>query len=401
MIDLFSEQMRREPYPAYEHMRRHAPLLHDERSGMWMLFDYEGVRRALADHDSFGSSLLTAGQPTPPWLFFFDPPLHTKLRGLVTQAFVPAAIARLEPRIARLARDLVDRSIERGEMDLADDFSVPLAITVIAELIGIPAADWPRFRRWSEGILKLVLTMPGADAADVAEGMSEYRKVDGELKEYLPELIEQRRVDPRDDLLSRLVQAEVDGQRLNAADLHGFFQVLLVAGNETTTNLVNNAILCLTANPDQLARLRERMDLLPSAIEEVLRYRSPFQFVFRATRRDVELHGQPIPAGKLVLAMIGSANRDETQFRDADRFDIERDPNPHVAFGHGIHFCLGATLARLEARVALTELLLRLEGLELASAEPWEPRRAMHVHGPTHLPVRFRAAKSGVILEPA
>jgi len=221
----------------------------------------------------------------------------------------------------------------------------------------------------------------------------EHAAVKEEMRAYLSDLIEARRKAPRDDLLTRLVEAEVDGERLTEEELLGFFQLLLSAGTETTTNLINNAILCLVENPDQLARLRAAPDLLPSAIEEVLRYRSPGQVMYRETKRDVEMHGQVIPAGRFVLAVIGSANRDPQQFRDPDRFDIGRDPNPHIAFGHGIHFCLGAALSRLEARVALSDLLERVKGFELASDEPWEPRKALHVHGPIRLPIRFEPGR--------
>jgi cytochrome P450 len=180
---------------------------------------------------------------------------------------------------------------------------------------------------------------------------------------------------------------------LTEQEILGFFQLLLIAGSETTTNLLNNAISCLIENPDQLARLRATPALVLSAIEEVLRYRSPVQWMFRATRHDVEMNGQTIPAGKLVLPIIGSANRDPGQFPDAGRFDIARDPNPHIAFGHGIHFCLGAALSRLEARIALPDLQERLKGLALASPEPWEPRKALHVHGPARLPIRFEPGR--------
>src|SRR5205807_1371882 len=199
----------------------------------------------------------------------------------------------------------------------------------------------------------------------------------------------QRRSAHQDDLLTRLVEAEVDGERLTPEEILGFVQLLLVGGQETTANLISNAVLCLIENPGQLARLRAAPALLPSALEEVLRYRSPVQWMPRATRRAVAVHGQVIPAGKLVLPMIGSANRDPKQFHDAGRFDITRDPNPHLAFGHGIHSCLGAPLARLEARIALTDFLERVKGFALASDEPWEPRNALHVHGPSRLPIRF------------
>src|SRR5204862_1161061 len=223
------------------------------------------------------------------------------------------------------------------------------------EMLGVPVAEWPRYRRWSDVILKLANTFSRDEEA--ARSIQEYGAVTAEMRAFLPDLIAQRRAAHQDDLLTRLVEAEVDGERLTPAEVLGFVQLLLVGGQETTANLINNAILCFIEYPDQLARLRAAPDLLPSAIEEVLRYRSPLHWMPRATRRAVELHGQVIPAGKLVLPMIGSANRDPKQFPDAGRFDITRDPNPHIAFGHGIHACLGAPLARLEARIALTDLL--------------------------------------------
>ncbi len=395
MMNLFSDEMRRNPYPAYDQMRSASPVFHDPRSGLWMIFDYDGVKQALNDQDAFSSSLsTTAEHPTPQWLVFFDPPRHTKLRALITRAFTPRVVANLEPRIRELSRAFLDQRIEYGDMDLAADFSVPLPMMVIAEMIGIPSADWSRFKRWSDAILKLSYTIRGMSASEEAAAAgNEFFAVQAEMKLYLAELLEQRRTAAKDDLLSRLVEAEVDGERLTQEEMLGFFQLLVVGGQETTTNLINNAILALLENPDQLARLQAAPDLLPSAIEEVLRYHSPFQWVFRATRRDALVHGQTIPAGQLVLAMIGSANRDPQQFRDAGRFDITRDPNPHLAFGHGLHFCLGAPLARLEARIALADILERLKGLAPASVEPWEPRKALHVYGPSRLPVRFEPGR--------
>jgi cytochrome P450 len=262
---------------------------------------------------------------------------------------------------------------------------------VIAEMLGIPVADRQRFKRWNDVILNMSYTVPGGREA--VEAYSAFVAVSAEMNAYLTDMLGQRRGAPKDDLLSRLVGAEVDGQRLTQQDILGFFQLLLLAGSETTTNLINNALLCFIDNPDQLARLRAAPELLPSTIEEVLRYRSPLQWMFRVTKHDVEMHGQVIPAGKLALAMIGAANRDPRQFTDADRFDITREPNPHIAFGHGLHFCLGAALARLESRIALSDLLERVKNFQLASAEPWEPRKGLHVHGPTRLPIRFQPGK--------
>ncbi|HEU4882461.1 MAG TPA: cytochrome P450 [Longimicrobium sp.] len=388
MMDFLSDDIRRDPYPLYARLREASPLLHDPRMDAWMVFDYDGVKRTLQDHESFSGSPATAGRPAPDWFIFADPPRHTRMRGLLARAFTPRSVAALEPRIRWLSRALLDRSIERGEMDLAADFSVPLPLLVIAEMVGIPVADRPRFNRWGDVILDLSHTLPGGDGAERAS--QAYRAVAAEMHDYVARLVDDRRVDPADDLLTRLVHAEVEGERLTTLEILGFVQLLLIAGQETTTNLLNNAILCFIQHPDQLARLRAMPHLLPSAIEEVLRYRSPVQWMFRFTRTEVQMHGTTIPAGTMVLPMIGSANHDAAHFADPERFDVARDPNPHLAFGHGIHHCIGAALGRLEARIALADLLERLHDVELASAEPWEPRRALHVHGPARLPIRFK-----------
>jgi cytochrome P450 len=388
-MDLFSDDLRRNPYPAYDQMRSSSPVFHLPPFDLWIIFDFDGVKRALVDHDAFSSDLShVPGHGNPgQWFIFFDPPRHTKLRTLISKAFTPRVVANLEPRIRELSRQLLDETIERGEMDLATDFAVPLPMRVIAEMLGVPAADWPRYKRWSDVILKIANTFSKDEAA--ARTINEYRAVTAEMRVFLPDLIAQRREAHQEDLLSRLVEAEVDGERLTQEEILGFVQLLLVGGQETTANLINNAVLCFIENPDELARLQAAPELLPSAIEEVLRYRSPLHWMPRATRRDVEMHGEVIPAGKLVLPMIGSANRDPRQFRDAGRFDITRDPNPHIAFGQGIHACLGAPLARLEARIALADFLERVKDFELASDEPWEPRQALGVHGPSRLPIGF------------
>ncbi len=219
--------------------------------------------------------------------------------------------------------------------------------------------------------------------------MADFSEVTAEMNEYLGDLLAERRKAPTDDLLTRLSQAEVDGERLTQSEILGFFQLLLLAGSETTSNLINNAILSFIENPDQLARLRQNMELLPSAIEEVLRYRAPLQWNYRVTKREVEMQREVIPAQTLVLAVIGSANHDPKYFAEPGRFDISRDPNPHLGFGSGMHFCLGAALARLESRIALTDLLGRLSNIGLASDRPWEPRKGLHVHGPASLPICF------------
>ena len=382
MIDLFSDDVRRNPYPLYDQVRAASPLFQDPASGLLMVFDYDGVKRVLNDHEAFSSRIGPAE-----WMIFMDPPRHSKLRALISQAFTPRSIANLEPRIRELSTRLVDRVVARGEMDLAADFSIQLPMMVIAEMLGVRDADRPRFKHWNDVLLNMSYTVPGGEGS--AGAMNEFIAATAEMAEYLAGLVEERRGHSKDDLLTRLVQAQVDGERLSQKDIVGFFQLLLLAGSETTTNLINNAIICFIEHPDQLARLREAPELLPSAIEEVLRFRSPLQWMLRLARRDIELHGQAIPQGKVILPMMGSANRDPKVFPDANRFDITREPNPHIAFGHGIHFCLGAALARVEGRIALTDLLARLDNIAFASSEPWEPRRGLHVHGPSRLPIRF------------
>ena len=303
----------------------------------------------------------------------------------MSRAFTPRSVANLERRIDAIARELLDRVAGRGAFDLAADFAVPLPMIVIAEMLGVPAEDRPRIARWNDVLLRMSYLVADIPHAEVV--FREFGVITQEMSEYLAALLAERRAQPKDDLLTRLGEAEVDGARLTHHDILGFLQLLLLAGSETTTNLINNAMLCFIEHPDQLALLRRRMDLLPSAIEEVLRFRAPLQWMFRLTTRDVELHGQTLPAKTLLLAMIGSANRDLAAFPDAEKFDITRDPNPHLAFGHGAHFCLGAPLARLEGRVALTALLERFSTIELAESEPWEPRKGLHVHGPTRLPI--------------
>jgi cytochrome P450 len=395
-MDFLTDEMRRNPYPLYDRMRESSPALHVPGPDLWMIFDYEGVKQALHDHEVWSSDVAPSRGIRFEWLLFMDPPRHTHLRAILSRAFTPRSIANLEPRVREIARDLLGRVLDRGEMDLAADFAVPLPMMVIAEMLGAPSEDWPRLKEWSDAIVGLASTILGSEEA--ARGASEvFGRADEEMKGYLERLVAERREAPRDDLLTRLVEAEVDGHRLGEGELLRFVQLLLAAGTETTTNLLDNAVLCLTENPAELARLRARPELLPSAIEEVLRYRSPGQAMFRVPRRDVTLHGQVIPAGKLVLALIGSANRDPRHFEDAHRFDVARDPNPHVAFGHGIHFCLGAPLSRLEGRVGLGELLAHTRSFERASDAPWEPREAFHVHGPTRLPIRFEPVRPAAV----
>jgi cytochrome P450 len=390
----------RDPYPHYATLRELSPVCRLPGVDAWIALNYPTVRRIIDDHVTYSSVAAPGGGKPLPWLIFSDPPRHTQLRALVQKAFTPQIVARLEPRIAAISQSLLAAIRPRGQFDLVADYSAPLPLMVIAELIGRPPSDnWSKLKAWSDAILGLANTIFGGP--DAMRAVEQYRAASAEMNDLLAVQVAARRQAPTADLLSALVHAEVEGQPLSPADLLGFFQLLLLAGNETTTNLISNAMICLLDHPEQLAALRTALanstpgqtpPILVTAIEEVLRFRSPVQCVFRQTTREVELAGQQIPAGKLVLLGLGAANRDPRVFSNPDRFDIARATNSHVAFGFGPHFCLGAALARLEARVALEHLLTTFDELAYAGSDPWQPRSAFHVHGPTSLPLNFRAS---------
>ena len=373
-MDLFSDEVRRDPYPVYEKLRAIAPAM--PFGAAWVLLDHASVSRALREPEVFGSEVIPPTGKAPDWLIFTDPPRHGRQRALIAKAFTPKSVAQLEPQIRALARELI---AGRTELELVGDLATPLPLLVIAAMLGIPAADRDQFVRWADVINVLSYSAVGGPAAQ--EMIAAYYRVRDEAEPYVAALVEERRREPREDLITRLALAEIDGERLTGAELFGFFQLLLAAGTETTTNLISNAILCA-------AEHGVPRDLAPF-IEEVMRYRTPAQVMFRQTKQAVELHGVTIPRDAFLLVALGAANRDPAAFREPNRFDPTRDPNPHVGFGHGTHYCIGAALARLEARVVLEELFA-LGAPALASGEPWTPRRALHVLGPTALPVAFR-----------
>ena len=382
-MNVLTEILLRNPYPVYRIMRKVAPVFHDRRHRLWMLFDFASVRAALGDPQTFSSRAAPPGGTPLDWLIFLDPPLHSKLRGLVMRSFTPQAIAGLAPSIEARVDGLLDAVRAKGEMDVVADFAERLPLMVIGDLIGLPSDDEARLRRWTDAILHLGDVIAGGDIA--ARAIATFRQAEEEMRPYVLDLVRQRRIHPANDLLTRLVEAQVDGERLTGDDILGFFQLLLLAGSETTTNLISNALLSLLEHPRQLERTVSEPGLVSDVIEEVLRFRSPVQMVFRQTTREVTMHRKTIPAGSLVLLVIGSANRDVRQFPRAGVFDMTRRA-PHIAFGHGAHFCIGAMLARLEASIALPRLLA-LEDLRLAGR--WKPRAAFNVHGPSRLRVAF------------
>ncbi len=366
-------------YAWFEEMRSNDPVFYDGRT--WHAFRYEEVSQVLTDYTHFSSQAFgLTGSFLQNTLIAKDPPDHRKLRNLVNQAFTPRTVARLSDRIAQITQELLDEVKSRGKMDVVSDIAFPLPAKVIAEMLGVPPEDWDIFQRWAR-----------VDSSDPAASRREAgRSQREEMSNYFSRLLEERRRAPREDLISALSVAEVDGERLSEAELVSFCFLLLAAGQETTKNLITNAIVCLTDYPDSMERLMREPTLMPTAIEEVLRYLPPVWFLFRQTRAEVELGGQRIPADQLVLAWTASANRDPAQFQNPDRFDIEREPNRHLAFGHGIHYCVGAPLARLEARIALPMMLEQLRDLQRVEGVPITVHTGL-VFVIRSLPITFQA----------
>jgi cytochrome P450 len=319
-----------------------------------------------------------------------DPPEHDRLRALVNQAFTPRIIRRLEPRMYEIANQLFDRALEHGEVDFVEALTYPLPVIVIAEIIGIPAEDREQFKHWSDTAVADLGA--GLFVPPTPDQLQRIGKLLDEMGAYFSALADERRRQPREDLLTGLVHAEVEGSKLTHEEMLRMLVLILVAGNETTTTLIGNIVLELLAHPDALAQLRAEPALAASAIEEVLRYSSPVQLDPRCATRDVELHGEPIEKNQIVVNWIGSANHDEAVFPDSERFDITRSENRHLAFGFGTHYCLGANLARLEGQVALRTLLSRTRSFERASDAPPPLHPSIVFRGVTALPLRLVAA---------
>lgn len=374
------------PYPFYAMGRTASPLFVPGRE-LWLVFGYHDVQAVLKDNETWSSQMMPPGYDgPPPTMLQSDPPRHTRLRGLVSQAFTPRVVEQLEPRIREIATALVDAVSPAREADLVEALTYPLPVIVIAEILGIPGEDREQFKRWSNDVVDSLGTgLAGEQRGQAIETVEAMRV-------YFGELIEERRIHPRNDLISGLVAAEVDGQRLDPVDLLQMLILLLVAGNETTTNLIGNAIIEFMAHPAELAKVRQQPGLLPDAIEEVLRHSSPVQATVRRATRETEIGGKKIAAGQAVVLWLGSANRDPEVFAEPDTFDVTRAPNRHLSFGHGIHFCLGAPLARLEARVALEVFLARFARFERPDAETLPRVPTFIMRGVRRLPVRLTPA---------
>ncbi|MEU6714570.1 cytochrome P450 [Nonomuraea sp. NPDC046802] len=355
------------------------PVEFDASAGIWNVYGYPELHEVLMDPATFSSDTMRVipkemlpkeGFSLEGFITQIDPPEHGKLRKLVSSAFTRKVVADLEPRIAALTHELLDEARDRGRFELVTDLAYPLPVIVIAELLGVPSSDRALFKKWADALFQRDAkpSLAKRREEDLEAVMKPWREMSGYLADHAAE----RKLRPRADLLTRLVEAEVDGERLPDDQVVNFAIILLLAGHITTTMLLGNTVLCLDAFPDQQDKARADRSTIPDVIEESLRFLTPFAAVGRATTREVELGGVTIPADQVVMGWLAVANRDPRQFPNPDVFDPGRDPNPHVGFGRGIHFCLGAPLARLEGRVALNILLDRFNPLRTDPDDPAE-----------------------------
>ncbi len=362
-FNLASKRFRNNPYPMYREVQQQDPVHRLRLVDAWALTRYDDVDELLRDHRRFGNEGRDYGYLDYVTLLDLDPPDHTRLRSLVSKAFTRRTVADLESRIQRIVDERLDAVADRNQFDLIEALAYPLPMIVIAEMLGVPARDMERFEAWSKDIALVV--EPVLRGREIRRA----RKASDELFEYFEGIIEQRQREPQGDLISALLSAEEAGDQLSRDEMLGTLVLLLVAGNETTRNLIGNGTLALLKNPDQLQRLAEDPSLLDSAIEELLRYDSPVQLDSRMAREDVVLGGKRIRAGQQVIAVLGAANRDPAAFDQPETLDIGRREKNHLAFGRGIHYCLGSSLAILEGRIAFTSILERYASIRLV-AEP-------------------------------
>jgi hypothetical protein len=366
-FNIWDPEFRANPYPHYGALFAGPPLVITAGPMTFALVArYADVTAGLRDHEHMSS----VGPPPPPQAYQgrftgarnmlgSDPPRHSFLRKMVSRDFTPRRIREMEPRIREIAKDLLDKVEAKGEFDLMADLANVLPVTVIAEMLGVPAELHATFKHWSDTLIGGDNNVPGAPPPP------ETIRVVDELGDYFTAEIEKRRVNPGPDLVSALVAAHDEGDAMSGADLLSFVTLLLIAGNETTTNLIGNGTLALGRNPEQCDALKRNPAMLPRAIEEMLRYDGPVQATVRFTNQPVHLGGTEIPAKAFALMIVAAANRDPAQFKDPEKFDITREPNDHVAFGEGIHFCIGAALARMEATVAFEAMLARFPRIRL------------------------------------
>ena len=382
-----------DPYPTYHRLRAEDPV-HHSPLGFWVLTRYEDVSAVLRDPRFIKEPLAAlvaarfgAEVPRGVGLSMLDrdPPDHTRLRSLVSKAFTPRVVEGLRPRIQQIVDGLITRAQAAGSMDVIEEFAYPIPVNVICEMLGVPVEDHERFKGWSLDIARGLDSIWLPQDSEVPRRSAAARHA---ISDYFRGLIAERRASPRGDLLSALITAEEAGDKLNEEELLATCILLLIAGHETTVNLIGNGVLALLRHPSELRRLRETPGLITSAVEELLRYDGPVQRTARVASADATIGSRTIRKGEMVMPFIGAADRDPAQFPDPDRLDLTRSDNRHIAFGWGIHFCLGAPLARVEGQIALDMLVRRLPRLELVTDSP-EYRQSLTLRGLKTLPVKF------------
>lgn len=394
----FDPAFRVNPYAVYENLRMNTPV--HMPLGAWVFSRYADCMRVLHDpnvssdeknsdlYKEFAkqqevSEFVALRDRMKPFLFM-DPPDHTRLRGLVAKAFTPRVVQDLKPRIQQIVDDLIDAAEPTGEIEIIEDFAYPLPVTVISELLGVPPSDWEKFKGWSRELARSL----DPEIALPKEVLDQRREIFLTFVGYFRELIADHKASPRNDLLSALIAAEEEGEQLTEDELLSTCVLLLIAGHETTVNLIGNGMLALLRNQDQLERLRQDSSLARTAVEEVLRYDSPVQMTGRTALEDIDVDGVVVKKGQQAVILLASANRDSAQFDNPDRFDVGRTPNPHISFSQGIHFCLGAPLARVEGQAALATIARRLKKMELQVEQP-EYKENIVLRGLAALPVSF------------
>lgn len=387
-----------DPHPQLHRLRDEDPVHWSSTLGVWILTRYADVHAALRDSrfscmagrwEQYQKFFLRGGSATSPmaemykrWMLQVDPPDHTRLRGLVNKAFTPRVVEKMRPAVQRSVDELIDRVIASGRMDVMSDLAFPLPIMVICDLLGVPREDNEKIRDWTAALL------PSLSPAISADGVARVNSVIVEYREYFRELAHQRRAEPKDDMLSALIAARENDQKLSEEELLATCILLAFAGHATTAQLTGRAMHFLLQHPDQRQKLMDDSSLIGNAIEEVCRYDSMLQLVYRTTKEPVTIGSKTIPASQMVFLSLAAANRDPSQFPDPDRFDISRDASKHIAFAYGIHYCVGAPLARLEGQIAVNTMLRRLPDLKLdAAGIRREP--SLLLRGLTALPVTF------------
>jgi cytochrome P450 len=402
--DLNSAEFLRDPYPVYDQLRTHDPIFWSAENEYWILTRYADIASNIQDNRLSSNRIGAHADRMPPsakehfrplfgavssWMLMIDPPDHTRLRGLVSKAFTPSVVENMRALITQLVDDKLARVKQQGRMDIMTDLANPLPAIVIAEMLGVAGVDQQQFKAWSNDI---AMGLAGIDSARSKEELFALydlaQKSFLALAAYFREKVAELRSKPRENLLSALIQAEERGDRLTEHELFANCVLLMIAGHETTTNLIGNGILALLRNPDQKEALSLNPDLIVSATEELLRYDSPVQKMARIALLDIDLGGKHIKQGQLVCLSFAAGNRDSEQFAAPGQLDIARKPNRHLAFGHGLHYCVGAALARLEGQIAINRILNTLRGITLDSEE-LEWTRNLTLRGLKSLPVVF------------